>query len=247
MDPFDEFEFKPITDGLGFHNTKNTDAPISKRHQEMEFIEETISEKSRPVAFMVKNPLPRETKPRIQEQPLNKTTETVDEILRTLNEKKKYDFVEKAKSLRNEVPQSQLKTSCFDLSAALLDAMLITAMFLTSMVILLVVTKVDLISNLLNPDEGGQIYLGTLGLFASITWIYLVVNRMFLGRTPGEWVFDQQIGLDREIGGGAYSVKVALRSLLIIATGLIPLPFLSLISRYDLAGKITGTQIYKRA
>lgn len=252
MDPFEEFEFKPITEGLGFHNKKNT-TPAPKRDQDFSFIEETITEKNQPSsAFLVKSPLPRESatdsnKFRMrEEQSHNRTTETVDEILRTLNEKKKYDFKETSQSLRNETAPIQFKISYFELSAALLDMMLVTAGFLISMIVLLVVTKVDLISNLMNPDDGGEIYLGTIGLFAAITWIYLVVNRIFIGCTAGEWVFDQQVGKDQEIGSASYSLKIAFRSLLVIATGFITLPALSMIFGSDLTGKLTGTQIYKK-
>lgn len=253
MDPFEEFEFKPITEGLGFHNKKNT-TPPPRRDQDFSFVEETISEKQQPssAAFLVKNPLPREATAQTNQFRMrddisqNRTTETVDEILRTLNEKKKYDFKEGSHSLRQENAPIQLKASRPEVSAALLDMMLVTASFLVSMIILLVVTKVDLISNLLNPDDGGEIYLGTLGLFAVIAWTYLVANRIFAGCTAGEWVFDQQVGQNSQIGAAGYSLKVALRSLLVVATGFITLPALSMIFGLDLTGKLSGTQIYKK-
>jgi len=251
MDPFDEFEFKPLTEGLGFHNKKNPESFSAKTNSEALFIEETIAEQKPTATFLVKNPLPRETKQEanlnFRNEVQNRSSETVDQILRTLNEKKKYDFVEAAKNLRSELPPAELKNSCFELSAGILDFMLITAGFLMSMIILLVVTKADLVANLMNPDEGNEIYYGVAGLFALVVWIYLVVNRMFLGFTPGEWVFDQQVGRNQELGSGTYSMRVALRSLLVIATGFLPLPILSMLTRIDLAGKISGAQIFKKA
>lgn len=152
-----------------------------------------------------------------EEQSHNRTTETVDEILRTLNEKEKIRFQRLLRKVfaMKQALSVQFKTSRFEISAALLDMMLVTAGFLISMIVLLVVTKVPFISNLMNPDDGGEIYLGTIGLFAAIAWIYLVANRIFIGCTAGEWVFDQQVGNDQEIGTAGYSMKIAFRSLVL--------------------------------
>jgi hypothetical protein len=236
MDPFEEFEFKPLSQGLGFQQKKQSK---QEKRSEYEFIEDALTSSG-------DSPLITPTLPR--QRPADKTmpsTDTVDEILKTLNDKKKYDFIETA-SLHQKTATATLTPSVFELSAGLLDAMLIVATFLISMVVMLVVTKVDLFTNLLNPDSQGELYLGTFALMAIITWTYLVAHRIFLGFTPGEWVFDQQIGRGDQIGQAGYSMKVALRSTLVILSGFVFFPILSMLVRRDLLGFITGARLMKK-
>jgi hypothetical protein len=109
-----------------------------------------------------------------------------------------------------------------------------------------VTTKVDLFTNLFNPDPDKMIYLSLIGLFAATTWIYLVLNRMFLGYTPGEWVFDQRIGKPEDTGSALYSLKVALRSTIVLATGFVVFPFLSFCAGTDILGSMTGAGLVKK-
>ncbi len=64
--------------------------------------------------------------------------------------------------------------------------MLVLAASLLCMIVLLVVTKVDLIGNLSNPDSQGMIYLSTISVFGMAAFVYLTLNRIFIGCTPGE-------------------------------------------------------------
>jgi hypothetical protein len=243
MDPFEEFEFKPLTDGLGFHNRTKAAPP---HVIPADFASTTIQ-----------TPLPRKTEEPLSDlrrpttkptTPANASNTTVDEILKTLGERKKYDFSEAtALSQPTEQTQALYMSSRFELSAGILDGMLIIASYLAALIVVLLITKVDLFGNLLNPDPGGMIYFALLGLLASLTWIYLVVNRLFLGFTPGEWVFDQRLGQPRELGTASYSLKVAARSLLVLATGFVVIPLFSMISRRDILGKALGAELVKKA
>ncbi len=257
MDPFEEFEFKPLTDGLGFHNrtqpekTNNTNGQTPKIDFELEMMAPDIVENlSTP---QIQPALPRkdsktDNKSTTKQAPKSPTVSTVDEILKTLGERRKYDFEEKetAQNLYHTPTKETFVASTFEFSAALLDGMLVIATYLATMIILLVVTKVDLFGNLLNADEEGMIYFGLFGMFAMVTWIYLVANRLFLGFTPGEWVFDQRLGRPEQFGTAAYSLKVALRSLLVLATGFILIPLTSMVSRRDWLGKMMGVELVKK-
>lgn len=245
IDPFDEFEFKPITEGLGFHKkqangnkTSFSQIPSkeSVRKPRIEFALNSMN------ADIISEPMLRPT-PSIKNN--SKTNTTVDDILKTLGERKKYDFTEDLKLTQNR--ELLLKPAHFELAASMLDGMLIIASFLSALIVLLVITKVDLFGNLLTPDEDGMVYYGLAGLFAGLCWIYLVVNRMFLGFTPGEWVFDQRIGKTEQLGTAGYSIRVAIRSTIIIATGLVLFPILSMITRKDFIGKILNVQTMKKA
>jgi hypothetical protein len=248
-DPFDEFEFKPLTEGLGFHRKTEITNFESTQEQSNSSTSTSLNKKPR-IEFALTNSStnfinePSLSDASSKGQPPTTST-TVDDILRTLSERKKYDFTEDLKL--SQPQENKMKLSHFELSAALLDGMLIIASFLTSLIVLLVITKVDLFGNLLTPDEDGMIYYSLAGLFAGLCWMYLIVNRMFLGFTPGEWVFDQRIGKVEQLGTASYSLGIVMRSTIIIATGLILLPLASMISGKDWIGKLFNVQTFKKA
>lgn len=262
MDPFEEFEFKPLTEGLGFHKKKQASSaaqpeqetlksPLLK-DQGLELIEEGSSDPLRP-------PLPRKKASAIPAGPGGLTevggdgtvgtSAAVDEILKTLQKNRRLDL-DKTTSKQKftaTTTKEEFKKATWSFSASMLDAMLVVAASLLCMIILLVITKVDLIGNLSNPDAQGMIYLSTFCVFAGVSFIYLTVNRIFVGCTPGEWAFDQRVGKPEELNKASFSLKVVARSLLVVATGFIVMPLLSVLFNKDIAGSITGAQLYKKA
>lgn len=259
MDPFEEFEFKPLTDGLGFHKKKTTGAAKDEAQTEtfsknrmmdqgLELIEESSVDPLRP-------PLPRKNRnSSTQIQPTPGATEVggdgsaaVDEILKTLQKNRRLDFDNSKQKISQTAVKEEYKKATWSFSAAMLDGMLVVASSLLCMIILLVITKVDLIGNLTNPDSQGMIYLATWSLFAMVSFAYLTVNRLFMGCTPGEWAFDQRVGQPAELNKASYSLRVVARSFLVIVTGFIVFPLLSTVLGQDLAGSITGARLYKKA
>nr|BFD60771.1 hypothetical protein CKG001_28780 [Bdellovibrio sp. CKG001]BFD64184.1 hypothetical protein BdHM001_28650 [Bdellovibrio sp. HM001]BFD68378.1 hypothetical protein HAGR004_34000 [Bdellovibrio sp. HAGR004] len=260
MDPFEEFEFKPLTDGLGFHKKKQNNASAQDKAEAfsvspvlkdkgLELIEEASTDPLRP-------PLPRKKASPVPPAPGSLTevggdgaasSTAVDEILKTLQKNRRLDLDKAPQKITGTAAREEFKKTTWSFSAALLDGMLVIAASLLCMIILLVITKVDLIGNLTNPDAQGMIYLSTFCLFAGVAFIYLTVNRIFVGCTPGEWAFDQRIGKPEELNKAAYSLKVVARSLLVIATGFVVMPILSVLFNKDFAGAITGAQLYKKA
>lgn len=260
MDPFEEFEFKPLTEGLGFHKKKSTaaakDTPLEaafKTRNESAAKSKHSFELEDAPADLLRSPLPRKKASAIPSAPdILKDKETnntaVDEILKTLQKNRHLDFEEK-KPIQSNVSTkaTELAASSWSFSAALLDTMLVVAFSLLCMIAMLVITKVDLISNISNPDTQGFIYASLAALFATVSFIYLTANRLFMGFTPGEWAFDQQLGSSTEHNTATYSLKVMWRSILTIATGFVLLPLLSLISNKDVAGILSGAKLYKKA
>lgn len=257
MDPFEEFEFKPLTEGLGFHKKKGpaqkaTDLdssfevtrPAAKNsHTDgLSLLEEEAVDPLRP-------PLPRKSSMTTPAEPeTSPSSSAVDEILKTLQKNRRLDFETKTTN-KTTVPTAkteEYKPDVWNFSSAFLDGMLVIASGLLCMIIVLLVTKADLIANLARPDDAGMVYLATFALFSTVTLIYLLVNRMFLGSTPGEWAFEQRIGRPADMTEAMYSVRVLARSLLVIATGFVVLPLLSLIMNRDIAGEITGAPLLKK-
>ncbi len=237
----DEFEFKPLTEGLGFHK-KNQEKPTSPKTA-LKFQAEAMPDLS------IQTPLPRKgfdsttsLKKPAATPPANTT---VDEILKTLNEKRSVDFSNEKSKLREPAP-IVYKNSTWDLSASLLDAMLVTAGTLLCLILLLVVTRVDLFANLYHPDGQGMVYWSLVALVATVSWIYLVGHRVFLGFTPGEWVFDQRLGKPEEFGTTDYAWKAVLRSTVVLLTGFIVFPLISFAMNRDYLGKLMGIELVKR-
>jgi hypothetical protein len=258
MDPFEEFEFKPLTEGLGFHKKKNPPAKSSVDFDSsFEVTKPGTSLSQTGLSLLeedegldpLRSPLPRKSNTPAPEPEQSSTSTAVDEILKTLQKNRRLDFDTKpaTKISTPTVKKVEYKADVFNFSSALLDGMLVMAASLLCMIVLLMITKADLIANLTHPDDGGMIYLSTFALIATVSFIYTVVNRMFTGSTPGEWAFEQRLGQPDELNSAYFPLKVAARSLLVIVTGFIVLPIASLIMKKDLAGEITGVKLYKKA
>ncbi len=260
MDPFEEFEFKPLTDGLGFHKKKASPAEMPTNAQEAKIAAKNL--RSQGLQLLeegstdpLRSPLPRKKSSPIPDAPGSLTevggdgtSTAVDEILKTLQKNRRLDFENAAarSKITATAKADEYVPSRWNFSASILDGMLVLAASLLCMIILLVITRVDLIGNLTHPDEQGLIYLATFALFAGVAFIYLVINRIFLGSTPGEWAFDHRIGRPEETDTGAYAMKVVLRSAMVVLTGFILFPLLSLLFNKDVAGNISGARLHKK-
>lgn len=256
MDPFEEFEFKPLTEGLGFHKKKASAQKVEDLDSAFEVTQPGTSLNHTGLSLLeeeeadpLRSPLPRKAPSSPVAPETTPTSAAVDEILKTLQKNRHLDFENKAAAKAQPQPAAKVEEYAADywnFSSAMLDSMLVIAASLLCMIIVLTITKADLIANLSNPDESGMIYLSTFALLASVSFIYLLVHRLFLGATPGEWAFEQRICRPEEMNSVGYSLRVLSRSLLVIATGFVVLPLLSLILKKDLAGEITGASLFKK-
>lgn len=259
MDPFEEFEFKPLTDGLGFHK-KKTATPAAQENkktdtfsshiikdQGLELLEEASPDPLRP-------PLPRKNRSTgipnvpglLNETEDNGSAAAVDEILKTLQKNRRLETDSAKQKISQTAEKEEYKNTSWSFSAGLLDGMLVIAASLLCMIILLVITKADLIGNLKNPDEHKMIYIATFALFGTVSFIYLTLNRIYLGCTPGEWAFDQRIGKPEELDKASYSLRVLARSFIVVVTGFVIFPILSVVLGKDLLGSLTGAPLYKK-
>lgn len=272
-DPLEEFEFRPINEGLGFHRKQKSNSSSSSasgfssssaNSNSGSFSSNSNSGSSRPMQAAgsssglssspfqtvlprneIKNEIAKKTSsfqvPTIEDDSIAKAQTAVNDILKNLNQKRQLDFVSET-----EKQKVQLKKSKPMLFATVLDSMLIMAAFLMTLILMLSITKIDMILNLTHPETSGMVYLATFALFAMVTFVYMTVNRCILGYTPGEWAFDQQVGQTDENDDVLFMMKIAARTLIVMATGFIVLPFLSYLFNKDVSGQITGAQLYKK-
>ena len=131
-------------------------------------------------------------------------------------------------------------------ASAFLDMIVIFALFLVFLTSLLLVTGVDLSAVINQMETNGATKVSMIVLFMAIMQIYVVLSRSLFGRTLGEWTFDMQVGKAEDQKNESYPLRILGRSLLVLVTGVITLPVLSLILNQDLAAKITGVQLYKQ-
>lgn len=254
QDPFEEFEFRPITEGLGFHKKAvSSSEPLSVAEPPMTklpTIEMPQTIKSDSSTY--KNP---KTKLTLNTPDITPTkaptpnTPTVDDVLESIkNKRNRLNFDDSKKSLPTQfgsaAKPSTWVPSLPDLSAIVLDAMLVLAGVLASLIAIILTTRADLVS------WAGQMHSFELigfayGLFATITLLYTTVTRVFMGYTAGEWVTDQKIKHRSNKVGFGYLGSVIARSLVNIATAYVVLPIISNAVGSDLAGKLSGATLGK--
>ncbi len=81
-------------------------------------------------------------------------------------------------------------------------------------------------------------------LFFTFLWSYLVFMRAFIGASVGEWTCDLRLGQPVQRSQTKYILQVMLRTTVVLITGIIFLPLLSLVFKKDLPGAISGLRIY---
>jgi hypothetical protein len=286
VDPFEEFEMKPITQGLGFHKkaiklndtaaTPNTSSSLVKEAASAaagsysQFLESLKKPD-------VTTPLPRDQNR--ENLPSFLTTEASNEMAGEItwpnpqapttpnrpkqptrpnpapgNFKKSVDLDFVDPKVAKKIPatedvkpsRSTLVEIPFSFSAAVVDTIVLIALTLVFLICVLMITKVNLISIVQTIRNDSMTQLSLVLLMLALYQIYSVVARSTFGATIGEWTFDLQLGHFNQHEMSTYPLRVAWRSLAMILTGFVVLPFLSLVFRRDLAGKLSGLQLYRQ-
>ncbi|MGE0763307.1 MAG: hypothetical protein AB7N80_08515 [Bdellovibrionales bacterium] len=297
MDPFEEFEIKPLSEGLGFHKKS---VPLSEQvkksglaeaysvqipsltQADKEKLQSNTSSKPQAFADLLKAlespasarapapmrpmvPAPVAASELMITEPLpapgtakKKAVEV--EIPRpqgpefpTLNPARPSNTTPLSKVVENvglkrgaaDSPMRMLERASVSIPSAVLDGVVVFALSLMFLVTLMTITKVDLAALVfqVGMDVPTKVAFGVL--FASVLLMYIVVVRSFYGRTLGEWTFDHQMGDDQQQMQALYPVQVMWRAVLIMATGVITIPLLSMIFGRDLLAPLTGLQLYR--
>lgn len=88
--------------------------------------------------------------------------------------------------------------------------------------------------------------IGKMFLFSFLFsfWSYMVMMRIFMGASLGEWSCQLRLGQPVQRLKASYFLRVIARTSLILVTGIITIPILSLGLKRDLVGDITGVRVY---
>lgn len=147
----------------------------------------------------------------------------------------------------NPPPVLKLKPISINIMADIIDCLLIMATavcfsFLLIKVLEILGQPISLMEFFTNPN----FYFKSLAILVLSHQVYLIATRVFCGSTVGEWTADCQLGNIKQRKSSDYTLKVLFRSLILALTGFILLPVLSVIFRKDIAGYLTGLQLYQK-
>lgn len=257
----EEFTFKPLTEGLGFHNKKERTKKNTKPNESLPVPLNLESAELKTSGELntksLKSPLPKkEILPSALETP---SKEVIDDLVRNFKKSKEAPK-EITKGTQRELPQKpqviinpvmpleiEEETPLpWMVSPFIVDAMLVLALVLSSLMAILLITKVDLIKIMTENPDDIELWF-SLPITAIIMCLsYMSLTRLILGSSLGELIFDIQVGTDEQRDKLSFNFLVFGRSLIALCTGLFILPILSLIMRKDYLGTFSGLKLYKK-
>jgi len=293
MDPLDDFEFKPLTEGLGFHKksvnlqeqvkeaglveksmpkstpaappTHSKDAVSRSAAQALDELLKTLDAPSSPAAQMrqknleITEPLPRtsDKKATSFEMPLPGPATPMpipmpgtDAVISTKKSKPSVQLnVKQSTGTRRSAadsPASLLVAVPASFPSAILDGIVVLALTMIFMTALVSVTKVDVLNLMMNSQQDVTTQGSLAILYVAVWLMYSVIARSFFGKTLGEWTFDHQLGSAQDQQQALYPLKVVARTLVTLVTGIVVLPLISMLMGQDLAGRISGVQLYQQ-
>lgn len=288
----ENFEFRPLTDGLGFDKTteeSRQSAPVARQstpEQAVEPITKTQFEMPEQSFDAVKsvtaepvNPAPvsrslkkmldslppsvdfaedkqRELKmkapqqqPALEEIPVyqppkeNNFDVTLDNSLSQAFPKEE---VSKKFYHQMVTPIPQYKETAASFASAFIDGLVVLALASLFVVALVAITGVDIVTMLTHNELSTRTMTEIGFLYIGVTLFYFMLSRGMFGSTLGDWAFDVQLGSEKERHHIMYPFQVIFRTLVIIATGVITIPVVSLAFGKDIAYHFSGLKLYTR-
>lgn len=145
---------------------------------------------------------------------------------------------------RGSQNRSGLNLALWSWMAALIDALVLISISCFSLVLFsfLMRTPARELFKLLSIEPSVSKIFAVAFLFSF--WVYLIVMRVFMGASLGEWSCQLRLGQPVQRIKPTYVLQVILRTTLLLATGVVTFPILSAIFKRDLLGDITGIKVY---
>ena len=182
--------------------------------------------------------------------PLNQTLDRSLDFDVTLDDSLSRAFPRSSfrKSFHHErvIHRPQFKEIPASLTSAILDAFMALALSFVFVVSLLVLTQMDLIALVFQKGMASEMALEVGILFIGVTLAYCMLSRGLFGSTLGDWAFDVRLGMESQRLHFMYPFQVLFRTLIVISTGWVILPLLSIAFGRDLAYYFSGLKLYCR-
>ncbi|MCC6277083.1 MAG: hypothetical protein IT289_04110 [Oligoflexia bacterium] len=226
----EDFEFKPITDGLGFHK------------KSLELRDDQIGEASLPLKTGI---LPQKN-PNIAPRPEITKTKAAPATGKWKPSLGHLQMTETPTPVKSTAPvQGELKPLTTNWAASLFDAAMVVGLTLIFSTVVFAMTAIEFeeLIQLLSEESGARI--ATAVLLISVLEIYAVACRSFFGKSLGEFECDSRLGAPHQAQSMMYPLMVAWRTLIVALTGFVTLPILSSLTGTDIPGKISGVSLYR--
>lgn len=154
-------------------------------------------------------------------------------------------FIEEGMGFRSGAQnRSGLKLALWSWMSAFIDTLVLISISCFTLVLFSFLMKSparEMLRFLSGEPNVAKMFLTAFMLSA---WSYLIMMRIFMGASLGEWSCQLRLGQPVQRIRTSYALRVAARTTLILLTGIITMPLLSLLLKRDLAGDITGIKIY---
>lgn len=222
----DDFQFKPLTEGLGFHkktvNLKNEEPGLGTRSEGKLFRPQ--SRRDHGVVdpqFPTGNQKPSQPKenPTAQWKPSLPDAEMEQQV------------------------ELRLEPKATAWAAGLLDGLMVSGITLLFLAVALAITQVQFDDLVLLISGENDAKLSLFVLFLSVLQVYSVGCRTFVGYTLGEMAFETRLGTKEQQLATFYPARVAWRTLLNCLTGFVLLPAISSYTKVDVAGILSGVEL----
>lgn len=144
----------------------------------------------------------------------------------------------------NSKKRSGIKLALLNWTSALIDSLVLISIscFVMIMLSLLMKTSAGQVIRFVMADI--SVMSTFIVSFAMSYWSYLVLSRLWMGASLGEWACDLRLGQPAERIRSDYALRVMLRTTCVFMTGLVLLPLFSAVFRRDLAGELSGVKVY---
>jgi hypothetical protein len=143
-------------------------------------------------------------------------------------------------------PVPQYKEVATSFASAVIDFAIVMGLASLFVVSLVAITQVDIIMMLTHSQLSFRTTLELALLYMGVTLFYFMLARGLCGSTLGDWAFDVQLGSEKERNHVMYPFQVLFRTAVIILTGIILIPVVSLGFGKDIAYYFSGLKLYSR-
>ncbi len=140
--------------------------------------------------------------------------------------------------------RSGLQLAFWSWMSAFIDTLVLTSISCFSLIMFSFLMKTsarDVFRSISIEPTVAQMFLLS---FLFSFWAYMIMMRVFMGASLGEWSCQLRLGQPIQRIKPGYTLRVMARTTVLLLTGVVVLPFLSLIFKRDLLGDLTGIRIY---
>ncbi len=285
----DNFEFKPLTEGLGFDKTtdnsekKTNSFPVVKTAEtalekasfelpEQEFVAPNKTPVSRSLKKMLDSLPPsvdftedkdRELKLKGPDSPLPElktpvyrpvpdapivTPQTNFDVTLDNSLSQAFPKEEVAKRFYHQMvqPVAKFKEIPTSLASAFIDGLVVLSLAILFVVALVLATNVNFEAMLFSAQYGFKTKMELLALTVGVNLFYFMMTRGLFGSTLGEYAFDVQLGSEKDRSHLMYPFQVLFRTIVIMVSGFILVPLVSLGFGKDMAYYFSGLKLYSQ-